>query len=352
MSVAVPQAVREAWPALRHARFTRYGTGLINETFLAEGPTGKTIVQRMHPMFAPEINHDIEAVTAHLAARGVNTPRVLPTLGGERWLIDDDGGGPRPWRALSWVEHERVYDKVRSAEVARSGAAMVGSFHRAMSDFSGIYRAARQGVHDTPRHLANLRAALGAHPDHRFHAEVSRMADALLASAERIDFVPPMRARNAHGDLKISNLLFDGADRCVCLVDLDSVSQMPLALELGDAMRSWCNPAGEDATSTEVDLEVFQALVSGYASTARDEVSDEERDALVSGFAQIALELTARFLADTLNERYFGWNAERFDSRGAHNLTRARGQWALFEATTRSRATLERRVREAFGGAP
>ncbi|MEZ4392720.1 MAG: aminoglycoside phosphotransferase family protein [Polyangiales bacterium] len=347
----VPDEVMAAWPALEGARSRRYGTGLINETFLAEGPRGRVVVQRMHPMFSPEINDDIDAVTAHLAARGVTTPRVLPTALGTRWLTHDDGGGPRPWRALSWVEHTRVYDKVRAPAVARSGAAMVGSFHRAMSDFGGSYRAARQGVHDTPRHLKNLRAALAAHPSHRLFDEVAPAADALFAAADATEFVPPMRARNSHGDLKISNLLFDDDDRCVCLVDLDSVSQMPLPLELGDAMRSWCNPAGEDATRTEVDLAVFAALVSGYASTGRDEVIPEERDALVTGFAQIALELTARFLADALNESYFGWNPARFDSRGAHNLTRARGQWALYEAALRSRAALERSVRDAFGGA-
>jgi hypothetical protein len=127
---------------------------------------------------------------------------------------------------------------------------------------------------------------------------------------------------------------------------------MPLALELGDAMRSWCNPAGEDAPSTEVNRAVFQALVEGYASVAREQVTAEERDALVAGFAQISLELTARFLADALNERYFGWNPARFGTRGEHNLVRARGQWALHRAVVRARAALEADVRAAFEVTP
>ena len=127
---------------------------------------------------------------------------------------------------------------------------------------------------------------------------------------------------------------------------------MPLPLELGDAMRSWCNPAGEDASATEVDLAVFSALVQGYASTTRGDVLAEERDALVTGFAQISLELTARFLADALNERYFGWNAARYATRGDHNLVRARGQWALHNAVMNERGALEADVRAAFGGAP
>jgi aminoglycoside phosphotransferase (APT) family kinase protein len=184
------------------------------------------------------------------------------------------------------------------------------------------------------------------------YAPAARLAEDVLRGAAALEMVPAMRARHSHGDLKISNLLFDADDRCVCLVDLDSVSQMPLALELGDAMRSWCNPAGEDASATEVDLAVFTALVQGYASTTRGDVLPEERDALVTGFAQIALELTARFLADALHERYFGWDAARFATRGEHNLLRARGQWALHEAVMRARPTLDRAVRDAFAEAP
>ena len=51
-----------------------------------------------------------------------------------------------------------------------------------------------------------------------------------------------------HGDPKISNLMFArDSDRGLCLIDLDTLGPMPIALELGDALRSWCNPAAEDA---------------------------------------------------------------------------------------------------------
>ena len=96
----------------------------------------------------------------------------------------------------------------------------------------------------------------------------------------------------------------------------------------------------------------YELLGSKADHTHSEELRPRLRDALVTGFAQIALELTARFLADALNERYFGWDATRFATRGEHNLLRARGQWALHEAVMRARPTLDRAVRDAFAEAP
>ncbi len=39
---------------------------------------------------------------------------------------------------------------------------------------------------------------------------------------------------------------------------------MPLALELGDAMRSWCNPFPEDSSSSLFNLELYEAALDGY----------------------------------------------------------------------------------------
>ena len=107
---------------------------------------------------------------------------------------------------------------------------------------------------------------------------------------------------------------------------------MPLAHELGDALRSWCNPAGEDATEVRFDLELARAALHGWAEEARALLQPGEAESLAVGVHTIALELAARFLADALNESYFGWDEARYASRSAHNLVRGKGQLALAES--------------------
>jgi Ser/Thr protein kinase RdoA (MazF antagonist) len=117
--------------------------------------------------------------------------------------------------------------------------------------------------------------------------------------------------------------------RAAALVDLDTVGMGTMAFELGDAMRSWCNPSGEDAEHVRFDLRIFAAAIAGFRAEADRLVTPDEKAAIVTGLETVCIELAARFCVDVFEDRYFGWDPARFPSRRAHNLVRARGQLAL-----------------------
>jgi aminoglycoside phosphotransferase (APT) family kinase protein len=194
----------------------------------------------------------------------------------------------------------------------------------------------RVGVHDTVQHLARLDEAVATHPGHRLAAQVAPLAAAIRAGAQALPSLPTLPARVCHGDLKFNNVLFAGAEgaareRPVCLIDLDVVGPLPLAYELGDAWRSWCNRAGEDQAQAVLDLEIFRASLDGYREGRGRALGADERRGLLLGVEWVSLELAARFAADALRESYFGWDPRRFPGRGEHNLVRARGQWSLHQ---------------------
>lgn len=284
--------------------------GLINQTFVVRRERPIAVLQKLHHVFDPVVNEDIDAVTAHVAAKGVTTPRVVRTLDGKLWVDR--------WRALTWIDGETVH-KVPSPAYAEAGGALVGRWHAAVADLQHAYRFVRPGVHDTAAHFARLQAAGG-------DAEAQQLALEVLSAAADLPALPDVPHRHCHGDLKISNLLFaNGAG--VALVDLDTVQWGSIAFELGDALRSWCNPRGEDAGSVTFDRDVFAAAMRGYRSVIA--LSDAEQLAVVLGLETVCLELASRFALDVVNDNYFGWDPARFPSRRAHNLVRARGQLAL-----------------------
>lgn len=344
----VPDAILEHYADFRGACSRPLGTGLINATFLVQSPRGdKAVFQRLHAIFAASVNEDIDEVTAHLASRGLATTRLIRTATGARFVEDEAG---RVWRALTFVEGECV-DRLTCAAQASEAAALVARFHAALGDFARPFAHAREGVHDLGRHLDTLRRAIAAHPGHRLRSEVERLAGEIFEAAEALSGFDGLPLRVCHGDLKISNVMFRGA-RAHCLVDLDTVGLQRWPLEMGDALRSWCNRAGEDdPEAVALDEAFFAAAVEGYFGweEARGLLSAEEKGALVDGLAFICLELTSRFAADALNESYFGFDARRFVAAGEHNLFRARGQWRLFQDVRQKRGRLERLAARASG---
>lgn len=330
--------VLAAWGHER-ARVEPYGNGLINTTYALTHASGeRQILQRINPIFAPEIHLNIRAVSEQLARAGLMTPQLIPTLAGELWLTH----GEEIWRLQSAIEGVS-FDALVDPAQARAAGQFVGRWHAALADIEYEFVALRLGIHDTAKHLAKLRAALDQGAEHRLFAEFEPLATAVLRAAEQLDPLPACGQRVAHGDLKINNMMFASAQGAasrepLALIDLDTVAPMPLAHELGDAWRSWCNRATEDEPEARFELDFFAASLEGWEAGFGARPSAEERESLLLGPEWISLELAARFAADAVFETYFGWNQARYAGRGEHNLVRARSQWSLFQAmaTTRS----------------
>jgi len=336
----LPAPVRAAWRELAGPLALRplHG-GLLHQSFHVRAGGVEYVLQRVADVFAPAIHENIAAVTEHLLARGLRAARLLPTRAGERSAATTGHGRWRLMEHLGGVSFERL----DSPAQARTAGRLVGRFHAALADFDRPLAPMGIPYRDTPRYLASLRAALAAHRDHRLHAPARRLADAVFAGFDALGPPPAVRERVIHADLKASNLLFEGAtgaarERAFALVDFDTLMRGTLWMELGDAWRSWCNAAGEDASAPRFDLGLFAASCEGFAAGYAAPLDAAERDSLEAAPERITLELCARFTADALEERYFGWDADRFGSRGEHNLARAEGQWQLYEAERATRA--------------
>jgi Ser/Thr protein kinase RdoA (MazF antagonist) len=339
-----PAAVLDAF-GLAAEPLRRASSGLINPTWFVRSQSGTPLVlQRVSPIFPAAVNEDIAAVTEHLAAKGVLTPRLVPSASGGLW-VELDGA---VWRVLTFIDGVSR-DFVESPAQARAAGRVLAEFHHAVADLRHTFRSTRLGVHDTPRHLSTLRAALDEHRGHRDIEAIRPLAERVLALAERLPPLPAAADRVVHGDPKISNIMFaPSLDRALCMIDLDTLSRMPVALELGDALRSWCNPRTEDAPDARFQRPLFEAAVAGYAAAAEGFLAESEWQSIPAGTVTISVELAARFCADALRESYFRWDASRYPSASAHNQARTRGQLQVAENAFAELPAMHDAVHRAF----
>ena len=319
--------------------------GLINRTWHVTGQDGRDyILQEVNSGFPPEVNLDIDFVTRHLEQSGLLTPRLLPDRQGMVYHRQDG----RIWRLFNHIRGN-THERLERPEMAEAAGVMLGRVHVALATLDYELQKPPTFKHDTPRHTSHLQYTLKNRRNHARHAVIKPLGEAILARLQQVPALPAVIARMVHGDPKISNFIFSEDDRkVICMVDFDTLNRMPVFLELGDALRSWCNPAGEDAVNGCFSLAHCQAALRGYARHAGDLLRPDEWRAIPAATLTIYLELAARFCADALNEDYFSWNPEQFRSHSEHSEIRARGQLSAANSLLEQYAALTDATGQAF----
>jgi Ser/Thr protein kinase RdoA (MazF antagonist) len=339
----LPEVVRRAFSQLDGPIELRsLSGGLLHRSFHVRVGEVEYVLQRVSDVFAPEIHDNIQAVTAHLASRHFPTAPLLPTLDGRS---SADLGEQGRWRLMPHLGGIS-FRHLQSIAQAESAGTLVGRFHAALRDFDAPLAPMGIPYRDTPLYLNAMRRALETHREHRLAAEMTPLGERVLAAFEELGRPVEVESRVIHGDLKLENLLFEsrqepGRDRALALIDLDTLMRAPLWVELGDAWRSWCNPAGEDTRATRFEMSFFEASTRGFLEGYDAPLSEPERISLATAIERVTLELCARYVTDALEECYFGWDDSSFPGRGEHNAVRAFGQWRFYESTCECRGTRE-----------
>jgi thiamine kinase-like enzyme len=138
-----------------------------------------------------------------------------------------------------------------------------------------------------------------------------------------------LKKRVTHHDTKIGNVLFDKNDKAICVIDLDTLMPGYFISDLGDMMRTYLSPVSEeetDCTKIIIRKEYYDAIVDGYLSQMKDELTSEEQKHFhFAGECMIYMQ-ALRFLTDYINDDvYYGAAYEK------HNYNRAKNQIVLLQ---------------------
>jgi Ser/Thr protein kinase RdoA (MazF antagonist) len=343
---------------------TRFGSGKINDTFLVVTREGKFILQRLNPVvfLQPElVMHNLRTIEAHITGRiradvslrdrRWEVPAVISTRSGRDLFQDEEG---KSWRAITFIDHAEAYETLRNPSHAQQSGWALGRFHRLLHDLPvEKLHDTLPGFHVTPGYLKRLEAA-AAGPRQRARAG-KKVADCLDFVARRKNVAGVLedalkrgeiQRQVVHGDPKVSNILMDSSTaEAIGLVDLDTVKPGLIHYDIGDCLRSCCNPVGEEAETAEVyfDPEICRLVLQGYLKEAANFVSTAGLNFFYDAIRLIPLELGIRFLTDHLEgDTYF-----KIDHPG-QNLERALVQFHL----CRSIEEQEGEIRAIIAGIP
>ena len=344
-----------------------FGNGNINDTFLAVYRNTFTetqvVLQRVNrSVFTnPEaIMRNMHNITLHchekLEAdaktdrddRVWQMPRIIRTKEGADFVTDENG---EVWRVITRVLSAHAFDTAQSPEHALECGATLGHFHYLVSDMDPASVVdPLPGFHVTSAYLAqydatleseDAREILGASMEAKRLAKYIEERREFAVSLEKAEASGELMKRMFHGDPKVNNIMVDDfTGKGTAMIDLDTVSPGLMHVDVGDAVRSICNPAGEEELNlgkVTFDENLFLAFMKGYLKEAGTFMTETERAYLYDAIRLLPFELGLRFFQDYLaGDKYFKVR------QPGQNLNRARVQFRLCEAIE----ARERSIRE------
>ncbi|WP_373542720.1 phosphotransferase enzyme family protein [Chamaesiphon sp.] len=324
-----------------------FGSGNINDTFLVtvvDDAAPHFVLQRINTNVFVQpalVMENMRIVTQHVcdklecesaqSARRWAIPRVLLTTADRVGWVEPDG---TYWRAISFIDGSQSIDIIQDLAHGREVGYALGRFHQLISDLDPAQLAdTLVGFHITPQYLVDYQRVLatatrvgGVDVDYCLNFVQERQEWASVLEDAKSDGKLPLRP--IHGDPKVNNVMIcTTTHQAIGAIDLDTVKPGLIHYDIGDCLRSGCNPLGEETTAWEqvqFDTQMCRAMLTGYLSQAGGFLTADDYEYLFDAIRLIAFELGLRFFTD-----YLAGNVYFKVKYPQHNLDRALVQFQL-----------------------
>lgn len=344
-----------------------YGQGNINNTFLVTLDNSAEkyfILQRINTnVFSkPElVMENISIFSRHVRQRLVKdltesnyswkVPKVLATNNSQNYYLDTES---LFWRAMSFIDNAESFDLIQNLDHALEIGRGLGIFHNLISDLSVTKLADTLiGFHITPRYLQHYQRVLKIKkiepsPEVNYCLEFIEKCTDWVNVLEEAKAEGKLHLRPIHGDPKINNIMIErNSGKAIAMVDLDTIKPGLVHYDIGDCLRSGCNPLGEETEAWEdvsFELELAQAILKGYLSVAKDFLTEYDYEYLYDAIRLLAFELGLRFFTDYLEGNVY------FKAKyPEHNLNRALVQFKLTESIESQESKIIKIIKDLRG---
>ena len=305
-------------------------SGLINSTFVLNSSNNSYILQAINTNIFPNYKKGLENIlTVGNWLKRKNYPYSFPLPIKGRYLKVEN----EVWRLMPYVKNSISYNRVSSLNQVKSAASCLGEFYHHLSDFN------TESLSITLPNFHNGNWIIKKFEEALLNAEQERLllTKSLINEIEKElsilkkwdEVCNSLPKRVVHYDTKINNFLFDKTtDEVLALIDLDTIMPGCVLSDIGDMIRTYSNPVGEESKEiikVVCNMEIINTIIQEF--TKKVALGKKEIENLFFGGMAITFMQSVRFLTDYLNgDSYYK------TSYKDQNLVRAKNQWALYKS--------------------
>lgn len=312
-----------------------FGTGLINHTWKVRYNNDDYILQRINDNVFKEpsfITSNIGLLASYLKQQHPEYFFVAPvktTDGKEMVHLEKEGY----FRMFPFVTGSHSKDVLETPGQAYEAAAQFGKFTKLLDGIpTDQLKVSIPDFHNLSLRYQQFLTALKTGNTERINATKDLTIELLghskiVSKYEHIVGNNNFKLRVTHHDTKISNVLFDDADKGLCVIDLDTVMPGHFISDVGDMMRTYLSPVTEeekDFSKIEIREAFYHAIVAGYYDEMKEVLTETEKHYFFYAGTFMIYMQAIRFITDYLNnDIYYG------SAYPGQNLVRAGNQTIL-----------------------
>lgn len=309
--------------------------GHINSTFLVvrKNDGHRFVLQKINTNVFPypeNIAHNHLAINKILRENGYGKEIVEPVFTKAGNYIDEKEGC---WRMLKFIEGSKTFLTVPDAETAFEATKTLSEFYYILNN-----NAENIEIQDPLPGFINFQKRLD---DYHIALE-NAPTDLKEKASKEIEFINAnehipqgwivkdkeglLPKRIIHADPKISNILFDEANKTLAVIDLDTIMYGTLLYDFGDMIRSYTNTSEEDNGKVSENFSpiIFEKVKQGFLHHLDSFLQSVEKELLDDAAASVIYIQAVRFLTDYLNGSIY--YSTKYPE---HNLDRTRNQITL-----------------------
>ena len=237
------------------------------------------------------------------------------------------------WRLLPFVNNSRSINKISNINEVKESVQCLAEFYNYLKEFPiEKLNVTIPNFHCGKHITIDFHKALKtASYDRKKNAQklILEIKENLKILIEWDGVCTQLPKRVVHYDTKINNFLFEkNTNKVVALIDLDTLMPGCILSDIGDMIRTYSNPVGEeykDISKVICNKTIVYGILDSFEKLFK--LEGLEKKNMFFGGLSITLMQSIRFLTDYLNnDIYYNINYEN------QNLVRANNQFRLYQS--------------------